>query len=468
MTRSEDRNILQQLFSEGAAFLQTGDAVEALARFQAAGNIDPHNATLHLYTGAALHSLGRFEEAVAFYRRALTIAPDMGQIHNNLGNSLMALQRFSEAVDSFSQALTLLPLNPVPLAARATALLAIGNVTEGEADCRKALQLDPSFAAAHWNLALHLLLQGRYREGWQEYEWRWLKPDFTSPRRHMDIPLWDGCDLGGRTILLHAEQGFGDAIQFARYTPMVAQRGGTVIIECHPQLVRIMQTIEGVQSVIPFDAVLPEVSCHAPLLSLPRIFGTTLQSIPSLHSYLSVPAEQREKWTEVMPSRRPSAIHIGLVWAGKSYPDPLRSSTLEAFAPLTAISNALFYSLQVGPGSDQANSPPDGLTLFDLTDQLHDFSDTAAMIEHLDLVISIDTAVAHLAAALGKPVFLMLPFAPDWRWLLDRSDSPWYPTMQIFRQNQPGNWEEVVLRVQDALKTFSPGNKKSLEEPPKD
>lgn len=459
--------MLQQLFSEGVALLQAGNAAEALARFQAACSIDPHNATLNLYSGAALHTLGRFEEAVASYQHALTSAPDMGQIHNNLGNSLMALQRFPEAVDCFSRALALLPLSPVPLAARATALLAIGKVTEGEADCRKALQLDPSFAAAHWNLALHLLLQGRYREGWHEYEWRWLRPDFTSPRRHMDIPLWDGCDLNGGTILLHAEQGFGDAIQFARYAPMVAQRGGTVMIECHPQLVRVMQTLEGVQSVIPFEAGLPAVSCHAPLLSLPRIFGTTLHSIPSQHSYLSVLAEQRKKWSTVMPTKNPSAIHIGLVWAGKSYPDPLRSSTLEAFAPLAAISNAMFYSLQVGPGSDQANSPPDGMTLIDLTDRLHDFSDTAALIEQLDLVISIDTAVAHLAAALGKPVFLMLPFAPDWRWLLGRSDSPWYPTMQIFRQKQPGNWEEVLLRVQDALHTFS-SNKKSLEEPPKD
>lgn len=460
--------MLQQLFSEGAALLQAGNAAAALARFQAACGIDPRNATLYLYSGAALHSLERFEEAVASYRHALAIAPDMGQIHNNLGNSLMALQRFPEAVDSFSQALTLLPLSPVPLTARATALLALGKVTEGEADCRKALQLDPSFAAAHWNLALHLLLQGSYREGWQEYEWRWLKPDFTSPRRHMDIQFWDGSNLGGRTILLHAEQGFGDAIQFARYAPMVAQRGGTVIIECHPQLVRIMQTLEGVKNAIPFDTVLPEVSCHAPLLSLPRIFGTTLQSIPSQLSYLSVPAEQAEKWAAVMPPRDPSAIHIGLVWAGKSYPDPLRSSTLEAFAPLAAIRNALFYSLQVGPGSEQAGSPPVGMTLYDLTDRLHDFSDTAAVIEHLDLVISIDTAAAHLAAALGKPVFLMLPFAPDWRWLLDRCDSPWYPTMRIFRQKEPGNWVEVLLRVRDALQTFSQGNKKSLEEPPKD
>lgn len=462
----ERNNLLQQLFTKGSALLQAGKATEALTYFEKALNIAPSNAHLNLYTGAALHSLGRFEAAIASYRHAIAMAPDMGEAHNNLGNSLMALQRFSEAVDSFSQSLLFLPPSPVPLTARATALLAIGKMAEGEADCRKALQLDPSFAEAHWNLALHLLLQGRYLEGWQEYEWRWLKPGFTSPRRHTDIPLWDGSSLHGHAILLHAEQGFGDAIQFARYAPMVAQRGGIVIIECHPQLVPVMQSIEGVQMVIPFDADHPAVSCQAPLLSLPRIFGTTLLSIPSQTPYLFVSEERQFKWTEMIRQRNTSTIRVGLVWAGKCYPDPLRSCRLETLVPLAAVKETSFYSLQLGPGSEQ--HPPAGMTLIDLTDQICDFMDTAALIEQLDLVISIDTAVAHLAAALGKPVLLMLPFAPDWRWLLDRTDSPWYPTMQIFRQNQPGNWEVVLLRVQEALLTFLEDNKKSLEEPSKD
>jgi len=460
-------NQLQQLFREGSELLQAGNSAAALVRFQSAVNIDPANATLHLYTGAALHDLERYEEAVASYRQALAVAPEMGEGHNNLGNSLMALGRFAQAADSFTRASELLASSPVPLTARATALQALGEIAEAETDCRRALSLDPSFAAAHWNLALNLLLQGRYAEGWQEYEWRWRKPDFTSPCRHTDIPLWDGSPLHGRTILLHAEQGFGDAIQFARYAPLVAQRGGNVVIECHPQLVRLMQGVGGVQAVFPFGAPLPPFSCQSPLLSLPTIFGTILQSVPSRCPYISIHDEYRKKWAALI-STHSASLRVGLVWAGKSYPDPLRSCRLAELAPLVTNHDVTFYSLQLGAGSEQAASPPSGMTLIDLTDQIHDFVDSAALIGQLDLVVSIDTAVAHLAGALGKPVLLLLPYAPDWRWLLDRSDSPWYPTMQIFRQKKAGNWGEVVGRVQIAAEKYALKNGKAFEAAPKD
>lgn len=441
---------LQQLFSDGAALLQAGDAHQALTRFRSAQTMDPANPILYLYIGAALHDLKRFAEAVASYESALQIKPLMGEAHNNLGNALMALGRFSAAAESFSRAVTLLPSSPVPLTARATALQAINRISEAEADCLKALVVNPSFAAAHWNLALNLLLQGHYEEGWLEYEWRWQKPDFTSPCRHTDKPLWDGTQLEGQTILLHAEQGFGDAIQFIRYATMVAERGGKVVVECHPQLVRLMQTVAGVQCAVPFGAPLPQFSCQAPLLSLPRIFGTTLQTIPANCPYLAVPAEYRDKWAALTKPAQPG-LRIGIAWAGKSYPDPLRSSQLADFATLATRHDVTFYSLQLGAGSEQAGTPPAGMKLIDLTDRIHDFADTAAMIEQLDLIISIDTAVAHLAGAMAKPAFIMLPFAPDWRWLLERSDSPWYPSMRIFRQQQPGDWQEVMIRVLAAV-----------------
>jgi len=460
-------NQLQELFREGSELLQAGNSAAALVRFQSAVNIDPANAILHLYAGAALHDLERYEEAVASYREALSVAPGMGEGHNNLGNSLMALGRFAQAADSFTRASELLASSPVPLTARATALQALGKIAEAEADCRRALSLDPSFAAAHWNLALNLLLQGRYVEGWQEYEWRWRKPDFTSPCRHTDVPLWDGSPLHGRTIVLHAEQGFGDAIQFARYAPLVAQRGGTVVVECHPQLVQLMQSVEGVQGVVPFGAPLPPFNCQAPLLSLPNIFGTILQSVPSRCPYIAIRDEYLKKWAALI-STHSASLRVGLVWAGKSYPDPLRSCRLAELAPLARLQNVTFYSLQLGAESEQTSHPPSGMTLIDLTDQIHDFTDTAALIERLDLVISIDTAASHLAGALGKPVFLMLPFAPDWRWLLDRSDSPWYPTMQIFRQKKAGDWSEVVGRVQIAVEKYALKNGKSFEAAPKD
>ena len=460
---------IQQLFREGSALLQRGNAQEALVCFQAALELDRSNATLNLFAGAALHGLGRYEEAVASYQTALDSAPDMGEIHNNLGNSLLALGRFAEAADCFFRAEGILTTSPVPLAAGATALQALGKIAEAEAACRKAILLDPSFASAHWNLALNLLLQGRYEEGWQEYEWRWRKPDFTSPCRHTDIPLWNGSSLEGKTILLHAEQGFGDAIQFIRYAPLVAERGGTVVIECHPQLVRLFQSVAGVHSVVPFGAPLPPFSCQAPLLSLPGIFGTTLQNIPSDCPYLRVKPEARLKWSTFMSAYQENR-RIGLVWAGKKYPDPLRSCRLEELAPLAAANDSTFFSLQLGDEVGQAVTQPSGVNLVDLTAQIDDFADTAALIELLDLVITVDTAVAHLAGSMGKQVYLMLPFAPDWRWLLERNDSPWYPKMRIFRQKQPGDWAEVITRVHAALETLShsiAGNRLSLAKRPR-
>lgn len=437
---------LQQLFANGAGLLQTGKPGEALACFVEARGQDPANAVLCLYTGTALHELHRYEEALTVYRTGLLSAPTMGELHNNLGNSLMACGRFAEAADCFQKAAEFLDSSPVPLAALATSLQATGKIAEAEAACRRALQRDPGCAAAHWNLALNLLLQGRYAEGWPEYEWRWKKPGFTSPIRHADIPLWDGSDLQGKTIVLHAEQGFGDAIQFVRYVPLVVQKGGAVILECHPQLVQIFKGLPGVQAVIPFGTELPPVSFQAPLLSLPHIFGTTLETIPSECPYLSVTPEYRNKWTGLM-SGYPATLRVGLVWAGKGYPDPLRSSCLSDFAPLATLAEALFFSLQIGPGAEQAVNPPPALSLVDLTNHIKDFADTAALIDQLDLVISIDTSVAHLAGALGKPTVLLLPVAPDWRWMMRKSRSRWYPTMSIHRQRLAGQWRSVLEDV---------------------
>ncbi len=457
---------VRQLFQEGAALLQAGNPAGALGRFRVALEMDDSSGVLNLYAGAALHELGRFEEAATAYRTALKIVPNLGEAHNNLGNSLMALGHFAAAVTSFSRASELMPTSAVPLTARATALQALGMVVEAEADCRRALAIDPTFAEAHWNLSLNLLLKGDYLAGWQEYEWRWLRPTFTSPRRHDDLPLWDGLPLDNRIILLHAEQGFGDAIQFARYIPQVAAHGGTVVVECHPQLVTLLRTVVGVAAVVPFGEP-PSADCHAPLLSLPRIFQTTLENIPGQLPYLSSPPGYGEKWAPLLP-RGDEMFRVGLVWGGKSYPDPLRSACLTDFVPLAHIPGVQLYSLQVGDAALQVASPPVGMSLIDVTGQIVDFADTAAVIEQLDLVISIDTAVAHLAGAMGKPVFVLLPLAADWRWLRGRSDSPWYPAMELFRQRRSGEWGEVVNRVSGAVTRWCAGQKKSFGVFPKD
>ena len=450
---TDKREQAHKLLLEGTALLRSGRPSEALLHFLQAETIEPANAAMFLHTGAALHELKRYEEAIEKYVSAIRTEPTLGEAYNNLGNSLMAVNRFAEAAESFSNASHLLPSSAVPLAAGATALQALGLVREAETACRSAVAISPDFAAAHWNLALNLLLQGRYSEGWQEYEWRWRKPDFTSPTRYADISLWDGSALDGRTIILHAEQGFGDAIQFVRYVPLVARRGGRVVLECHPPLVQLFRGVEGVEAVFAFGGPPPPCSCQAPLLTLPRLFETTLQSIPSEIPYISSSLQQRAKWSSLLSaSMSPSTLRVGLVWAGKSFPDPLRSCRLSDLAPLASLADVTYFSLQVGSTPDESHSG-DELQLVNLTEHIHDFSDTAALIEQLDVIISIDSAVAHLAAALGKPVLLLLPFAPDWRWMLERNDSPWYPSMLLFRQKQAGVWGPVIREVENHLRS---------------
>jgi tetratricopeptide (TPR) repeat protein len=454
----------QHIFTKGSALLQAFNAAEALGCFQRILSSHPNDPTVNLFAGTALHDLGRYDEAVACYRIALSHAPQMGEAHNNLGNSLLALGQFTEAAECFSRAAALLPNSPVPLAARASALQALGNVTEAEMECRRALLRDPAFPAAHWNLALNLLLQGRYEEGWQEYEWRWQKPDFTSPRRHSDVPLWDGSPLNGQTILLHAEQGFGDAIQFVRYAPLVAEQGGSVVLECHPELVSLFRGLPEVTMVVPFGTPLPHFSFQAPLLSLPRILKTSLRTIPNAIPYLTVPIEKKHKWSSQM-AVYPSSLRVGLVWAGSKIhgQDRLRSLPLKLLEVFAGLDGVTFFSLQMGESKRQLALSSLSDHVIDLCNTIEDFADTAACIEQLDLLISVDTAVAHLAGSLGTPVWLLLHFTPDWRWLLDREDSPWYPGMRIFRQNLPGEWGDVAERIKSALDIEITSRKKSLE-----
>lgn len=441
-----NQTIIQSYFDQGRKQLESGDAEGALSNFNAALSLDSSQAVLYLYAGAALHGLNRYEEAVSCYGTAVSLDPESGEIFNNLGNSQLALNRLEDAAASFDRAAELLPHSPVPLTARASALQALGKVSNAESDCRKAIQLDENFAAAHWNLALNLLLQGRYSEGWLEYEWRWQKPDFTSPQRYKNIVVWDGAKLDEKTVVLHAEQGYGDAIQFIRYVPDVVRSGGRVIVECHPQLVNLFECLEGVCSVKPFGAVSEHIDCHVPLLSLPMIFGTTLASVPAKTPYLAASLHGIDKWRSLLDMVS-GDLKVGLVWAGKSYPDPRRSCSLDDFAPFGRLNKVTFYSLQIGAGAEQSATPPCGMKLVDQTSHIADFDDTAALIAHLDLVVTIDTAVAHLAGAMGKKVFTLLPFAPDWRWLLDRKKSPWYPEMSLFRQRKAGEWGGVINEI---------------------
>lgn len=440
---------------EGIRSHQEGKPAEALLRYDKALSLSPGNPDILLPMGAALHDLERYDEALDAYQQILERSPAPAALYHNRGNTLLALDRYDEAIDSYARALALMPEDAEALVTMGTAFEQLGQYDAAVKCYEEALRRVPDCAEAHWNLALALLRKGEYLCGWEEFGWRWQKKGYTSRWRELPAPLWDGRALHGRTILIHAEQAFGDTIQFARYLPLVARRGGDVVVECPGPLVPLLETIEGATRVVPAGSPLPRVDCHLPLMSLPHLFATTLENIPDQTPYLLPPQERLQRWTALIgPEPR---LKIGLVWAGRKRPDPHRSCRLSDLAPLANIPGAVFYSLQIGEGTDQTGNPPAGMELIDLTGHIYDFADTAAFISHLDMVISIDTAVAHLAGALGKRTFLLLPFAPDWRWMLERDDSPWYPAMRLFRQRQPGIWGPAVDEVRQALETLQVG-----------
>lgn len=313
---------------------------------------------------------------------------------------------------------------------------------------RKALEEKPDFAEARWNMGLTCLLSGNFIEGWEGYEWRWEKPDYKKFKRDFPKFIWQGEELKGQRILLHAEQGYGDTLQFIRYVPLVDARNARVIVECPRDLTKLLGNIDGVSRVVARNDPLPEFDLHCPLMSLPKVFGTTLDSIPSKIPYLNADPDLIRTWKGRISSNI-MKFKVGLAWSGnpEHQNDRNRSCALEILSPLAQVKNVQFFSLQKGRGSEEVKSPVQGLGMIDLTDQIQDFSDTAALIENLDLVVSVDTVVAHLAGALGKRVWTLLPYSPDWRWLLEREDSPWYPTMHLYRQPKPGDWTAVIQRA---------------------
>ena len=291
---------------------------------------------------------------------------------------------------------------------------------------------------------------GRFEQGWAGYEWRWKCKEFGS-LPPFQPPLWDGSFLDGRTILVHAEQGLGDTLQFIRYVPSLHQRGGRVILMCQPPLVRLLTRSPGIERLLAHGDPVPEFDVHTPLLSLPRLLGTTLESVPADVPYLEAEPQLVEAWRHRLGSY--PGFKVGIVWQGnpKFRLDRLRSIPLAQFAPLARVPGVHQFSLQKGPGAEQLAAVTDRFPVTDLGRRLDDFMDTAAVLKNLDLVISVDTAIAHLAGALGIPVWVALPFAPDWRWLMGREDSPWYPTMRLFRQTRPGQWEDVFHHIAEAL-----------------
>lgn len=451
-----------ELYDQGIAFQDKGQLDEAIKCYQKAIELNPNLTGAFYNLGVAFQKKGDIDRAILYYEIAIGLNPDMLEAHHNLGIVFKDKGRFDDAIMCFQRVIQLKPDHAGAYYNFGNTLVAKGQFNEALQSYQKAIEIDPDFADAHWSIALLNLRYGNFEKGWKGYEWRWKLKDIMV-ERDFSQPLWDGSDvnINGKTILLHAEQGLGDTIQFIRYAPLVAGKDANVIIECQKELVSLLHSVDGVQQIIARDGPLPEFDFHCPLLSLPFVFKTTLFTIPDKVPYIQADSNLMEHWRNKL-SNDDTQVKIGLVWAG----DPRlkygqdRSCPLEKFAPLAQFDNITFYSLQKGGPSRQVFTPPKGMRIIDYSIEMNDFSETAALIENLDLTISVDTAVAHLAGALGKPIWTLLPFVPDWRWMLNREDSPWYPTMKLFRQPSRGDWESVIDRIKDALKDFIHNNAK--------
>ena len=424
---------------------------ESLLCLERAVPLAPTLPKLNLLMGVVLRMLGRFEESSACCLREIQISPADADAHYHLGLAWQSLHRPLEAVESYQLALILRPNYLDAVMGLGMVLRQTGDHLAALEPFERAVALDPANAEAHWELATGLLSLGRFQRGWQEYEWRWQLKNRTTPPPCFEQPLWDGKDLGGRPILLHCEQGFGDTIQFSRYAALVAARNGTVILGCPESLRPIMETVPGVARVVTSRQAHPPFAVHAPLVSLPAIFGTTVETVPRQIPYLRVPAPKPSSppWVNDSPG-----LKVGLVWAAESGSGnaQVRSLSLDFCVPLLHLPRIQWYSLQVGRVADELAKPAVAGRITGLGHRFADFGDTARAIAELDLVISVDTCVAHLAGALGKPVWTLLPFEVDWRWMIGRADSPWYPTMRLFRQTKRGDWPSVIAQVEVALR----------------
>ena len=434
----------------GNVLQEQGRLDEAVASCQQALRLKPDSAEAHHNLGIVLAKQDKLDEAVASFQQTLRLKPDYPDAHHNLGIVLEKQDKLDEAMASYQQALRLKPDYPEAHNNLGIVLEKQGRLDEAVACYQQALHLKPDYPEAHWNRSLAWLQMGRFEQGWPGYEWRWKCKEFGSlPPFHP--PLWDGSPLDGRTILVHAEQGLGDTLQFIRYAPLVHQRGGRIILVCQPPLIGLLTRSPGVERLVAQGEALPEYDVHVPLMSLPGLLGTTLESVPADVPYLDAEPQLVEGWRHRLGSY--PGFKVGIVWQGnpKFRLDHLRSIPLAQFAPLARVPGVHLFSLQKGPGAEQLAAVTDRFPVTDLGRRLDDFMDTAAVLKNLDLVISVDTAIAHLAGALGIPVWVALPFVPDWRWLMDREDSPWYPSMRLFRQTRLGQWEDVFQRIAEAL-----------------
>lgn len=487
--------VLALLPQHAAAFINRGHAwvalnrgVEALASYDQAIALQPNSASAYSGRGNACQALQRFEEALASYDRSLALQPGQAMVLGNRGSALLKLRRVAESINSYEQAIALDPHDATVRSNLGGALRDAERWQEALAQCERALDIDADHAGAHMNRGNVLLdlghlgpareafakthalqpdnadaqwgqgwcdlLAGDWERGLPQFEWRWKKGVFTTTKpRSFSQPLWLGqADLRGRTILLHAEQGLGDTLQFCRYVPMVAALGARVLLEVQPALAGLMGTLAGGAQVLVQGEPLPAFDYHCPLMSLPLAFKSTPASVPAPASYLSADPALVKTWGERLGAK--TQPRIGLVWSGNAAHRNDHHRSIALATVLSALPPGLeFYVLQKDIRDGDALTLKAHPEVRHLTEALQTFDGTAALIQHMDLVISVDTSMAHLAGALGKPTWILLSKIPDWRWLMDRSDSPWYPCARLFRQTTWGQWAEPLREVGQALRS---------------
>ncbi|MFO0869575.1 MAG: tetratricopeptide repeat protein [Pirellulales bacterium] len=475
----------------GIVYALQNNWVDALAEFQLAVRYQPDSAEAHDELGKALAYCDRQDEAEAAHREALRLQPEYVNAWVNLGVLYVDSGRAEQARVCLERARELRPSLPEAHNNLGIAYKSLERLDEAEACYRKALELRPRYAKAHYNLGnVHLeraqwdealacyeralelapdyaeprfergvvrLTLGQLTEGWRDYEARWEMRNGRGSRRRFPVPAWQGEPLAGRTLLIYCEQGLGDTLQFIRYAPLARRYGaGRVIVECQPRLLRLLGSLAGVDQLVPRGSPLPDFDCHAALLSLPGLCGTQLDSIPAQTPYLSADTDLVERWRERLGAW--PGYRVGIAWQGSPtyLRDASRSIPLSSFAPLAQVPGVRLIGLQYGPGAEQRSAVADQFPVIDLGDDVDretgGFMDTAAIVQSLDLVISPDSSLNHLCGALGVECWLALPLAPDWRWLLDREDSPWYPTVRIFRQRKWHDWDELLARVATELR----------------
>jgi len=439
---------LDALNNLALALKSAHDLVGAERHLRAAVGIDPGSEQSWINLGLVLRRAKKTAAAFEACERALKINPASLKALNNLAVLHRWQGHLEQAESLIRDILKRHPDQVEVLNNLGDICQALGRLDEAQAAFEAVLAQDPNHAEGHHNLAVLLLLRGQFKAGWEHYEWRWLAEDFPAERRNFPQPLWTGEDLGGQTVLLYVEQGLGDAVQFVRYAKGVQGRGGRVVVECPKVLKRLFERVPGVDCVVARGDDLPGFTVQCPFLSLPGVLSTCEADIPPEVPYLFVPQDSRA-WLEPLKNRQ--GLKVGLVWAGSPHHtnDRERSLDLSTLAPLAAVEGCHLVSLQIGPRAGQVAEVP--WPMVDLTGHFDDYADTAAVIHELDLVITVDTSVAHVAGALAKPVWVLIPHAPDWRWQIDRDDSPWYPTMTLYRQTKRQDWGPVIERVRADL-----------------